>query len=177
MSASILVGYATRYGSTKEVAEAIAATLRDAGLEVKIRPLGEIDSFEGYHAVVLAAPLYMGGQSKDESRFLERHHAVLSEQPVALFALGPLGASDEKEWQDVRAMLEQQVTKFPWLALVAMELFGDKYDPATLRLPDNPIARLPASPLPQRAAGDADYWTAIRAWASQLAAQLQPARL
>ena len=31
---SILLAYATRYGSTQEVAETIAATLREAGLEV-----------------------------------------------------------------------------------------------------------------------------------------------
>ena len=31
MSTSILVGYATRYGSTQEVAEAIAATLARMG--------------------------------------------------------------------------------------------------------------------------------------------------
>ena len=36
MSDSILVGYATRYGSTQEVAGAIAATLRESGLEVDI---------------------------------------------------------------------------------------------------------------------------------------------
>ncbi len=31
MSNSILVAYATRYGSTQQVAEAIATTLREAG--------------------------------------------------------------------------------------------------------------------------------------------------
>jgi flavorubredoxin len=36
MSASVLVAYATRYGSTQEVAEAVAATLREGGLEVDV---------------------------------------------------------------------------------------------------------------------------------------------
>ena len=39
MSPSVLVGYATRYGSTQEVAEAIAAVLREGGLEVDLQPL------------------------------------------------------------------------------------------------------------------------------------------
>ena len=34
MSSLVLAGYATRYGSTQEVAEAVAATLRECGLEV-----------------------------------------------------------------------------------------------------------------------------------------------
>ena len=37
MSTSILVGYATRYGSTQQVAEAIADTLRAAGLPVELK--------------------------------------------------------------------------------------------------------------------------------------------
>jgi menaquinone-dependent protoporphyrinogen IX oxidase len=35
-----MVGYALRYSSTREGAEIIAATLREVGLEVDIRPTG-----------------------------------------------------------------------------------------------------------------------------------------
>jgi flavorubredoxin len=59
MSTSILVAYSTKHGSTQEVAEAIAAALREGGLGVDCRPLKEVQSIEGYAAVVLGAPLYM----------------------------------------------------------------------------------------------------------------------
>ena len=39
MSGSVLVTYATRFGSTQEIAEAVAATLRERGLEADIRPV------------------------------------------------------------------------------------------------------------------------------------------
>ncbi|TAH48156.1 MAG: flavodoxin, partial [Chloroflexota bacterium] len=39
MSTKILVAYATRYGSTQEVAEQVAATLREQALEVDLKPL------------------------------------------------------------------------------------------------------------------------------------------
>ena len=54
MSDSILVVYATRYGSTQEVAEAVAGTLRERGLEVDLQPMRNVRSLEGYRAVVLA---------------------------------------------------------------------------------------------------------------------------
>ena len=57
MSASVLVAYATRYGSTQEVAEAVAATLRERGLEVDIQPMREVRALDQYRAVVLGAPL------------------------------------------------------------------------------------------------------------------------
>ncbi len=55
MSAAILVGYATRYGSTQEVAEAIAGTLHENGLAVDLKPMKEVKSLEGYEGVVIGA--------------------------------------------------------------------------------------------------------------------------
>ena len=101
MSASILVGFATRTGSTQEVAEMIAATLRDAGLAVACQPIKEVRTLEGCTAVVLGAPLYMFRWHKDAMRFLSRHHQPLVARPAAVFALGPFH-EDPKEFQDAR---------------------------------------------------------------------------
>jgi menaquinone-dependent protoporphyrinogen oxidase len=163
MSTSVLVAYATRYGSTQEVAEAVAATLRERGLEVDIQPMQKVRTLEGYRAVVLGTALYMSHLYKDARRFLSQHRKALTERPVAIFALGPLH-TDEKEWQLSRKQLEKELAKFPWLTPVALELFGGKIDPAKLHFPFN---HMPA--------GDVRDWTAIHAWASSLAATLQPA--
>jgi menaquinone-dependent protoporphyrinogen oxidase len=174
MSASILVGYATRCGSTQEVAEAVAATLRERGLAVDLQLARHVRSLEGYSAVVLGAPLYIGRWHKDADHFLSQHRATLMERPVAIFALGPF-SMDAQEWQGARAMLDTALAKFPWLTPVALELFGGKYDPAKLHFADRLIVSLPASPLHQMPASDVRDWTVIRTWASNLAAQLQPA--
>lgn len=178
MSASILVTYATRYGSTQEVAEAVAETLRKSELEVDIQPMRKVRTLEGYRAVVPGAPIYFGSLHKDAQRFLSQHRQALSERPpesirVAVFVLGPT-RDDEKDWQGVRAQLDQELARYPWLTPVALELFGGKYDPANLRFPDNLIASLPASPNHNAPASDIRDWTAIRAWASSLAARLLP---
>ena len=166
MSTSVLVGYATRYGSTQEVAEAVAATLRECGLEVDLQPLQEVRSLAGYDAAVVGASLYMYRWHKDARRFLSRHRQALTERPVAVFALGPThDPHDEEEWRDSRAQLDKALTKFPWLTPVALELFGGKYDPARLRFPINLLAG-------KEPATDIRDWTAIRAWARDLAAQL-----
>ncbi len=168
MSASVLVAYATRYGSTQEVAEAVAATLRERGLEVDIQPMQQVRTLEEYRAVVLGSPLYMFRWHKDARRFVARHREALMERPVAIFALGPIH-TDEKEWQGSREQLEKELAKFPWLRPVALELFGGKFDPAKFRFPYN----LPA--LKRMQTSDIRDWTAIRAWASTLATELQPA--
>ena len=94
MLASVLVGYATRYGSTQEVAEAVAATLREHGLEVDIQSMRKVRTLAGYSAVVLGAPLYIFHWDKDALRFLSRHREALTERPLAIFALGPVTTGD-----------------------------------------------------------------------------------
>lgn len=169
LSASVFVAYATRYGSTQEVAEAVAATLRERGLEVDTQPMRDVVSLEGYRAVVLGAPIFYGAWRRDARRFLSRNRETLTDRLVAVFALGPL-STDEKDMQGARATLDKALVNFPWLAPIALEVFVGKYDPAKLRFPDNLIPalrRLPAS--------DMRDWKAIRAWASDLAEKLQPA--
>ena len=167
MSASILVGYATRYGSTQEVAEAVAATLRTGGREVDLQPMQTVRTLDGYRAIVLGAPLYLGSWPKDARRFLAQYQAALAARPVAIFALGPLG-TDEKDLQASRAQLDKELAKFPWLTPLAVAVFAGKYDPQKLNLPHKLLAALPASPLYHRPASDLRDWAAIRAWAGSL---------
>jgi menaquinone-dependent protoporphyrinogen oxidase len=169
MSASVLVGYATKYGSTQEVAEAVAAALREAGLEVDCQPMRQVRSLDGYGAVVLGAPLYMFRWHKDAKSFLSRHRQALTQRPVAVFALGPF-QDVPTDWQEVRANFDKQLAEFPWFAPVALEIFGGKFDPAKLDFPYSLVPGLKKMPV-----SDIRDWTAIRAWANSLPAKLQPA--
>ncbi len=114
METKILMAYASKYGSTQEVAEAVAATLGESGFGVDLQPMRKVRTLEEYGAVVLGAPLYFGHWHKDAINFLLRNEAALSQRPVAIFALGP-NSNDEKEMQGSRAQLDRELAKFPWL--------------------------------------------------------------
>jgi menaquinone-dependent protoporphyrinogen oxidase len=162
MPTSVLVAYATKYGSTQEVAEAVAAALRESGLTVAIQPAREVRSLDGYDAVVLGAALYMYKWHRDALGFLSKHRKALGERPLAVFALGPVHSPrDEKEWQNSRAQLDKELAKYPWLKPVAVEILGGKFDPTRLSVPMNKFAgKEPPS--------DARDWTVIRAWAGSI---------
>jgi menaquinone-dependent protoporphyrinogen oxidase len=159
MTPSILVAYATSYGSTQEVAQFVAETLRACGLEVEMQPAKQIKTLSGYHAVVLGAPLYMFHWHADALHFLARHRTALARLPTAIFALGPFH-NKEEELHSAREQLDKELAKFPWLKPVAIEAFVGKFDPDKLRFPYSligPIKKMPAS--------DERDWEAIRAWA------------
>ena len=171
MAETILVAYATRYGSTLEVAEKVGEILHDSGLKVEVRPAQNVLSLEPYRAVVMGAPVFIGSLQKDIKRFLAKHQQALERMPVAFFALGPLDALAEMD--GAVEQLDKELAKFPWLKLRTKQMFGGKYDPASLRFPDTFLARPKFSPLYGRQASDVRDWEAIKAWAISLAETLE----
>ena len=169
MPTSILVAYATRYGSTQEVAEAAAATMRERGLDVDLLPAAKVRSLDTYRAVVLGAPLYMFRWHADAHRFLSRLRKALTPPGgprVAVFGMGPWHA-DPKEMQDARGQLDKELAKHAWFRPAAVEVFGGKFDPARLDFPYSLIG-----PLKKMPAADVRDWAAISTWAGGLAAAL-----
>jgi menaquinone-dependent protoporphyrinogen oxidase len=164
MSDFILLAYTTRYGSTREVAEVIAETLRDLGLHLEVRPASDVDNLAPYQAVILGTALYIGRMHGDARKFLTRNRKALEKLPTALFALGPIH-SEEKEQISSQDQLSKELAHFPWFKPVEQQVFGGLYDPARLGFPFSlipPLRKMPPS--------DARDWPAIRDWAHTLAA-------
>jgi menaquinone-dependent protoporphyrinogen oxidase len=162
----VLVAYATRYGSTGDVAEAIGSRLSRHGLVVDVRPVKEARPDDGYDAVVFGAPIYLGRLPKDAQAWLEKQHAALEERPVAIFALGPTSAADDLD--EAGEQLDKVLEKLPWLHPTDARMFVGKFDPKKLRLADKLLTALPASPLHGLGPRDDRDWDAIAAWADGL---------
>jgi menaquinone-dependent protoporphyrinogen oxidase len=154
----ILVAFATKNGSTEEVARAIAETLRRDGCVVDVRRARDVrQAVAGWDLVVLGAPIYSGRWHRDAHRFLKRHRDDFEVVPVAVFAMGPR-SGDEEGWQRSRAQLDRALAKRGLLAYVALAVFGG-VDPPKER---------------HRQRRDLRDWEAIRAWATGLPAFARP---
>jgi menaquinone-dependent protoporphyrinogen oxidase len=91
----ILVAYASRSGSTAEIAEWIAARLRkqEEPFEVDVAEVSEeLDPTE-YDALVLGSALYEGRWMRPALRFARRHRQDLENAWVWTFSSGPLDDS------------------------------------------------------------------------------------
>jgi len=98
---SVLVAYASKHGSTKEVAERIAEKLGAAGLKATALPVSAVRDVGGYDAVVLGSALYMFHWMKDAKSFARRNRAALAGRPLWLFSSGPFGPEAvDKEGRD-----------------------------------------------------------------------------
>lgn len=161
MANSVLVAYATKSGSTAEVAEAVADALRKGGHQVDLQPAGKVRNLEGYDAVVLGAPLYMFHWHKDARRFLTRFRKTLESMKIAVFALGPSFNGDEAEFKGAREQLDKDLADYAWLKPAAIEVFGGKFVPEESKMPFKMFMK-------DVQGGDFRDWKAIESWAKSL---------
>jgi len=87
----VLVAYASKRGSTGEIAEAVAEGLRGQGLAVDCQPVGEVRDVSSYRALVLGSAVYIKRWRGDARRFLRRHRKALAAMPFWVFSSGPIG--------------------------------------------------------------------------------------
>lgn len=156
-----LVTYASRYGSTAEIAARIGTTLTAHGLNVSVRPIGDVASLEDCGSVVIGAPIYSAEWPPDMIDFIHRHQAVLRALPVALFAVA-LRLRDDSAALREAVMGTIDVYRV-MLAPVSVGLFAGALEYGKL----SPIVRLQIQTkgLPE---GDFRDWDAITRWADDL---------
>jgi menaquinone-dependent protoporphyrinogen oxidase len=162
MEGRILVAFASRTGTTHDIAEAVGRELRSAGASVDIAELKEVASVEGYAAVVIGSPIYMGRIEGDVGKFVARHRDALAKLPVAAFAVGlpsdQKGSTKEDGAEKIRAALDP-------LKPVAATMFAGRLDTARLSFVQRTMVGFVKAPT-----GDFRDWDEIAAWAKGLPA-------
>ncbi|HNX17518.1 MAG TPA: flavodoxin domain-containing protein [Methanoregula sp.] len=163
--ARVLVAYASKKGSTAEIAQAVGKELQAAGHTADVLLAGTVASLAGYDAVVIGGPMYMGTLIGDVQKFSKRHHDALLKLPVAGFVVCLAAATNDKEGMAC-ATKELHASLVP-LSLVAETVFAGRLDPAKLSWFQNWIIKKVKSPV-----GDFRDGETIRAWARELSGKM-----
>jgi menaquinone-dependent protoporphyrinogen oxidase len=153
----ILVAYASKHGSTAEIAAAIAETLRGAGIDVDCTEAGAVGDLAGYDAVVLGSAVYLRRWRGDAKHFLRHHADALARMPFWVFSSGPVGdpAEDDPAWNEPHRLM----AKAEGLGVREHVIFGGR------------ATDMMAKDLPEEWRDRRD-WDAIRAWAAGIASEV-----
>jgi menaquinone-dependent protoporphyrinogen oxidase len=161
----VLVAVASRHGSTREIADAIAQELQVPGVHAEVRTADEVPDLDSYDAVVLGSAIYMGNWESAASRFVQQHQAKLASMPVWLFSSGPVGNDDHRGQGDPPKVVEiAQLTRAR-----GHQMFAGKLDRHALNLGERLVVNVVHAP-----DGDFRDWSVIRGWADGIAAALRP---
>ena len=159
----ILVTAASRHGATTEIANAIAAALKYAGIDVDERRPEDVGSLDAYDGVVLGSAIYAGHWLKPAKDLVERTSTRMRALPVWLFSTGPLGDPLKPEGVpvDVGRVLEQSGAR-------DHRIFGGRLDKQDLGFGEKTLVRMVG-------ASDGDYrpWDEIKAWAGEITSTLE----
>ncbi len=164
--ARILVAYASRKGSTEEIAQAIGKELQAAGHTADAIGIAKVTSLQGYNAVLIGGPMYMGRIDGSIGKFVKRHEQDLARVPVAGFVVCLSAAVKDQEgiaWAE-KALHAALAPLQP----VAETVFAGRLDPEKLSWFQRWITRKVKSPV-----GDFRDWTAITSWARELPGKMR----
>jgi menaquinone-dependent protoporphyrinogen oxidase len=162
MSSHILVAYASRAGSTAEVAETVGQVLREGGAQVDVRSVDHVKILDGYDAVVLGTAIWAFKPLPEAQRFAAEQRRALANLPVAYFALceilrndTPANRARARRFLDPLRQIEEPVS---------FEVFAGKRDLSRV----NPVLRWLLKTILKIEHGDWRNWDEIRAWAAAL---------
>ena len=88
---SVLVVWASRLGSTQEIAERIAGRLAEDGLETRAESAADAKIRPDDEAVIIGSAIYGGHWLTPGLDFARRNLPPLARRPVWLFSVGPVG--------------------------------------------------------------------------------------
>ena len=160
----VLVTYASKMGSTKEIAEAIGRHLETSGMQVSAAPCKDRVSPEGFDAVIIGSAIYTRRWMKSATRYLKRYADRLDSDRTWLFHSGPCGEGAYDEQVRTPKAIERVIGP---LGLRAPVTFGGRLDPEHAT---GPLSKWMSADGPL--SGDFRDWDRIRAWASDIAHQL-----
>lgn len=174
MAASVLIAYATRSGSTAEIAQAVGAALHETGLESEILPVSQVRSFAGKSTIILGTPLYMGRFPKDFYKFLVANRSALSSTRCWCFVVGPT-RNEPDDFAGARKQAHKQLVRYGWFHPLEVHIFGGRWQVKGLPFPFSLALHLPGNPLARIPASDIRDWSAIHDWSMDIACQIAPA--
>ena len=160
----ILIVYASQFGSTGGIADAIKNELSNENTIVDTKPIKDVTDLVGYDAVIIGSPIQFDKWTPKAREFVRIHRDTLKQIPVAyFFTCMVLSLQTEKSKRQGQVYSEHLFNAFTDVKPLAIGKFSGALDLTRmsifLRLAFQFIMALTGAK-----EGDHRDWNAIRAW-------------
>ncbi len=157
----ILVAYASEYGSTGGVAEAIGKELCAKGAKVDVFLTRNVKNLNSYQGVVIGSAIYRGKWMPEATNFVKANYEILQQVPVAYFLVCmTMHLPGEENRRKALSYLDPVLQTIPQVKPVDIEPFAGVMNYSNLSWLNKKI--IISKGVPE---GDFRDWEAIRGWA------------
>jgi menaquinone-dependent protoporphyrinogen oxidase len=165
MDKKILITFATRAGSTADVAAAMGESLGARGFCVDVKAVKEKPLLAGYQAAILGSAIRMGNWLPEAVDFIEANQQELNQMPVALFTVHMLNSGEDETSRANRLAYLDKIR--PLLNQAEEVYFEGKMDFSRLSLVDRLISKMVKA-----VEADKRDWEKIRNWVPEMLAKV-----
>jgi menaquinone-dependent protoporphyrinogen oxidase len=160
----LLVAYASKYGSTGGVADAIGKELCNRGAAVDVRMAKNVRDLNPYRGVVIGSAIYTEKWMPEAVDFVERTRGVLGQIPVVYFVVCmTMRDPTQENRRKVLAYLDPVFKEIPQVKPVEIGTFAGALHYSNVSLLWKVFLKLKGVP-----EGDFRQWDVIRPWATRL---------
>ncbi len=163
MEKKVLVTYASKYGSTGGVADAIGKELCSKDVATDVALIKNASNIGSYRGVVIGSAIYMGKWMSEAVDFVKKNKDTLRQMPVAYFLVCmTLSQPTEKNRAEVLSYMDPILKAVPEIKPVGIGTFAGALDYNNLSWLNKKILKSKGTP-----EGDFRDWNAIRTWARE----------
>jgi len=163
MEKRVLVTYASKYGSTGGVADAIGRELCSTGVAADVVVIKNAVNLSSYQGVVIGSAIYMGKWMPEAIDFVKKNRDIMRQVPVAYFLVCmSLSHPTEENRAKVSSYMDPILKAVPEIRPVGIGTFAGALDYNNLSWINKKTLKSKGTP-----EGDFRDWNAIRTWARE----------
>lgn len=165
----VLVAYASRYGSTAEIAHRVATVLASCGASVDVCQVETVDDVADYDRIVVGGPIRYERWMPGAADFVRKHRSRLATTPVAFFFTCMALSKSGGRSQEAAGGYERKIRSIaPEIEPLDVRGFAGVVDYSPMGLPTR-LLMWTLLTVRGTGAGDHRDWIGIDAWTRGLA--------
>jgi menaquinone-dependent protoporphyrinogen oxidase len=165
MTKRFLIAYASKCGSTAEIAESMGKVLVTRGCEVDILPVNQVKSMDAYDGIVAGSAVRVGAWLPEAVNFVKDNQTTIQKIPTAIFTVHGLNWENTSASEALRKNYTNAIKQV--ITPVDEVFFAGKIDYSTMTFLEKMLCKTVKA-----AEEDRRDWGVINGWAAEIPGRL-----
>jgi len=166
MTNRILIAYASKCGSTTEIAKSMGKVLLEKGYEVEILPVSQVKSMDGYDSILAGSAIRVGAWLPEAVEFVKNNQTTMQKIPTAIFTVHALNWENTSASEALRKNYTNAIKHL--ISPVDEVFFAGKIDYSTMTFLEKMLSKAVKA-----VEEDRRDWTVINGWAAEIPNKLR----